>query len=148
MHNDLWRYACEFYARRGVEAACLAAQAQGSNVCLALCALWLEQRQVTWEAVRAEVLSEIALPWERTVVQPLRELREQWRPAAAGDIRLGQLRESVKRLELEAEQTLLARLQSAAQAWPATCTTQPGWLDWAVPDATARAALRAASSQA
>jgi uncharacterized protein (TIGR02444 family) len=148
MHNDLWRYACALYARPGMEAACLAAQAGGSNVCLALCALWLEQQGVAWSPARAQALEAIALPWSRTVVEPLRALRQQWRLAAQADDRLAALRAGVKALELEAEQGLLARLQAAAAPWPTCGAAQPEWLGWAVPEATTQATLRATAASA
>jgi uncharacterized protein (TIGR02444 family) len=144
MHNNLWRYACALYERPGVEPACLAIQATGSNVCLALCALWLENRQVAWSRAGADTLEGIALPWSHAVVTPLRQLRQQWRAHAQGDAVVGQLREAVKRLELQAEQTLLERLDLATLGWPTGPLQDLGWLDWAVPDAGARLALRKA----
>jgi uncharacterized protein (TIGR02444 family) len=146
MHNDLWRYACERYAQPGVEAACMAVQAAGGNVCLALCALWLEDRGVRWSLARAQALETAALPWAGTVIEPLRALRQQWRSAAREDPDLARLRARIKQLELEAEQRLLMRLHTIAQAWPEGEATQPEWLGWAVEDAAIRAALRAAAS--
>jgi len=46
MPTDLWRFAETLYQRPGVEAACLQLQAQGADVCVLLCAAWLERRQV------------------------------------------------------------------------------------------------------
>lgn len=42
MHTDLWNFALHLYARPGVEAACLALQDEGADVCLLLCGAWLE----------------------------------------------------------------------------------------------------------
>ena len=147
MQHDLWRYACDVYARPGVEAACLQAQDGGADVCLALCAVWLEHRRVEWSVARGTCLSEIASSWSSTVITPLRALRQQWRDAARDDPTLRDLRENMKRLELEAEQALLQRLQAAAGAWPSESGTKPAWLEWAVPDATARLALSQAANQ-
>ncbi|MCP6135296.1 TIGR02444 family protein, partial [Klebsiella pneumoniae] len=67
---------------------------------------------------RIEALRDIAEPWQREVVGPLRALRQQWRTAAHEDATLASLRDQVKALELEAEKTLLARLQACSQQWP------------------------------
>jgi len=137
MQNDLWGHALALYARPGVEAACLALQAQGGDVCLLLCGTWLQARHVTPDAERAAALRAIADPWQRQVVVPLRALRQQWREAAHGDAQLAALREQVKGLELEAERTLLARLQARAGKWPADQDGPAGdWLLWLVPEQT------------
>jgi uncharacterized protein (TIGR02444 family) len=144
MHNDLWHFACELYARPGMEAACMAAQADGQEVCLVLCGLWLERRKVAWCTARAQALEGIALPWSQEVIQPLRALRQQWRPAAQTDDELTNIRNSVKQLELNAERTLLARLQAVAQGWPGGETDQLQWLGEMVPSFAIQAAVRAA----
>ncbi|WP_069943155.1 TIGR02444 family protein [Pseudomonas putida] len=118
MHNDLWSYALALYARPGVEAACLELQAQGSDVCLLLCATWLQARGVVMLDERAQALQEVVEPWQREVVAPLRSLRQQWRAAASHDAQLAALREQVKGLELQAEKTLLERLQERSRQWP------------------------------
>lgn len=144
MHNDLWHFACELYARPGMEAACLTAQANNHEVCLVLCGLWLEQRKVAWTPARAQALEGIALPWAQEVIRPLRALRQQWRPAAQADDEMKHLRSSVKQLELNAERTLLARLQAVTQTWPDGETDPLQWLNKIVPSPTLQAALRAA----
>ena len=75
MPTDLWNFALACYARPGVEALCLRLQAGGADVCLLLCALWLERRRVACDGQRLDQLRAIAEPWQRQVVQPLRELR-------------------------------------------------------------------------
>ncbi|MGO3984923.1 TIGR02444 family protein [Pseudomonas sp. SAS7] len=119
MHTDLWNYALALYAKPGVEAACLELQAQGGDVCLLLCASWLQAHTVAVLDERVQALHEVAEPWQREVVAPLRSLRQQWRTCAAGDTQLAALREQVKGLELQAERTLLERLQERSQKWPA-----------------------------
>ncbi|GLO14256.1 TIGR02444 family protein [Pseudomonas putida] len=118
MYTDLWNHALALYARPGVEAACLELQAQGGDVCLLLCATWLQTRGVAVLDKRAQALSEIAERWQREVVFPLRSLRQQWRAAAQSDAQLAALREQVKGLELQAEKTLLERLQERSRQWP------------------------------
>ena len=120
MQNDLWNYCLNLYARPGVEQACLSLQAQGLDVCLLLCAAWLQERGVACSEARLEHLKVCAGPWQREVVQPLRQLRIRWRDAAAQDDSLSALRMQVKALELEAERTLLQRLEAATQGWSST----------------------------
>ncbi|MGY2162821.1 TIGR02444 family protein [Pseudomonas tolaasii] len=126
MCADLWSFALSTYARPGVEAACLRLQEQGADVCLLLCAAWLEQRGVVLTDERVQALRHIAGPWQSQVIEPLRQMRVQWRAMAQQDEPLAGLRERVKTLELDAERQLLARLQAVAQAWP----TQQGQQKW------------------
>lgn len=147
MQHDLWRYACELYARPGMEGACLQAQAKGTDVCMALCAFWLDARGVAWSAARAARLQDITEAWSGPVIEPLRALRQQWRNAALADPGLAHLREGVKRLELEAEQALLERLGRTADGWCPQRTTDARWVDWAVADTNARLALRTAAGR-
>ncbi|MFV3290951.1 TIGR02444 family protein [Pseudomonas sp. NY11955] len=130
MHTDLWNYALALYARPGVEAACLELQAQGGDVCLLLCATWLQARGVAVLDERAQALHDLAGPWQREVVAPLRSLRRQWRAAASSDAQLAALREQVKGLELQAEKALLERLQERSRQWPADSHEPTG--DWLV----------------
>ena len=150
MQCDLWDHALSLYARPGVEAACLDLQRQGGDVCLLLCATWLQGRSIEVQQQRVEALQGCAGPWQRDVVSPLRSLREQWRESAKGDPPLAELREQLKRLELSAEKALLERLQACAAQWPAGRPGHTGdWLAWLAPsqlrDHRALEQLRAAA---
>src|SRR3990167_5467928 len=103
MPTDLWRFAEALYQRPGVEAACLLLQTQGADVCLLLCAAWLETRKIACNDERVTTLKNLAQPWQQQVVVPLRQLRQSWREQAQSDKALRQLREQIKQLELEAE---------------------------------------------
>lgn len=130
MPADLWSFAIHFYARPGVEEACLRLQAEGADICLLLCGAWLGRRGVACTAPRLEHLSALAQPWQSTVVEPLRRLRQDWRAAAASDGALAKLREQLKGVELEAERQLLLRLEAATQAWPEGTPENPAaWLE-------------------
>ncbi|WP_434606840.1 TIGR02444 family protein [Pseudomonas sp. R1-7] len=118
MPSDLWSFSINLYAKPGVESACLALQADGENVCLVLCGLWLEQRGVSCDEQKLQQLQHLAGPWDSSVVQPLRALRTQWKKTALQDSRLGGLREQIKKLELEAERLLLERLEATSEDWP------------------------------
>lgn len=147
MPTDLWSFALACYARPGVEALCLRLQDEGQDVCLLLCALWLERRRAAASAQRLAELGAIADPWQRQVVRPLRTLRQDWKTAAQHDAQQARLREQVKALELEAERELLGRLQQASQKWPATGAAE-AWLEWLLDDRDARELLRAAAAAA
>ncbi|MDH0745882.1 TIGR02444 family protein [Pseudomonas sp. GD03842] len=118
MPSDLWSFTLDFYARPGVEQACLALQTNGGNVCALLCGVWLDQRRIPFDPERAEEIRQLATPWHDDVVGPLRAIRTRWKAAAAADEELGALRERLKGLELDAERELLVRLQRLVQNWP------------------------------
>ncbi len=129
MSSDLWSFSLATYARLGVEDACLQLQTAGANVCLLLCGLWLEQRGVMCDEQRVNALQALTTPWDTEVVQPLRTLRMQWKTRAVDDAVLKGMREQIKSLELEAERTLLSRLEGVAQAWPRNAAGSTTWLE-------------------
>ena len=130
MPTDLWRFAEALYQCPDVEAACLLLQTQGADVCLLLCAAWLERRQVACSDERSEALRNIAQPWQQQVVVPLRQLRQSWRELAQSDNALTQLREQIKQLELAAEREQLERLEACTQDWPnGVANAPPNWLE-------------------
>ena len=129
MCADLWSFALSTYARAGIETACLRLQEQGADVCLLLCGAWLEQRGAVFEPERARALQQLSRPWQTQVIEPLRQLRMQWRAMAQQDEQVAALRERVKSMELDAERQLLARLQALTQAWPTGTAGQSQWLE-------------------
>lgn len=135
MHSELWNHAVALYGQPGVEAACLVLQEHGADVCLLLCGTWLQARGVQPDAERAAALKAIAGPWQKGVIGPVRALRQQWRSQALVDPPLAALREQLKRLELDSERALLARLEEAAGEWPADLNRPVSdWLSWLVPE--------------
>lgn len=134
MHTDLWDFAVDLYARPGVEAACLALQSGGADVCLLLCGAWLDRRGAARNDEYVEALVSLSGHWQRDVVQPLRSLRQQWRAQAASDAQLATLREHIKRLELDAERLQLERLQALCEGWSVTGVAQSeNWLSRLTP---------------
>ncbi len=129
MCADLWSFALSTYARPGVEAACLRLQAQGADVCLLLCGVWLEQLGTAFEPERAQALQQLSRPWQTRVIEPLRHVRVQWRAMAQQDDQVAGLRVRVKALELEAEHQLLQRLEGLALTWPKGEAGQSQWLE-------------------
>jgi len=128
MTNSLWDFALDFYARPGVQAACLRLQDAGSDVCLLLAGIWLQRRGVACTPARLDALQALSAPWQAQVVQPLRDLRRAWKSAAAEDDALDELRHQLASLELRAERVQLERLQALAQDWPADATDADDWL--------------------
>jgi len=139
-NTDLWAFALACYARPGVESACLALQAHGADVCLLLCAAWLEARGIACTPPRRQRLEELARPWQEQVVRPLRQLRQDWRTPAGTDAALHDLRETLKALELEAERALLLKLQETSRDWQPG-SEPPEWLAQLEPAEDCRAAL-------
>ncbi|WP_313741459.1 TIGR02444 family protein [Pseudomonas sp.] len=135
MPTDLWNYALALYGQNGVETACLALQEQGADVCLLLCATWLQARRVAPSEGRAQALRAICTPWQEQVVAPLREVRRGWKAMAQDDSALASLRERVKQLELDAERALLERLAHCAAQWPVGDGEGGDWLAWLAPPA-------------
>ncbi|MDT6919858.1 TIGR02444 family protein [Pseudomonas glycinis] len=136
MSSDLWSFALDVYARPGVEDACLQLQTAGANVCLLLCGLWLEQRAVACDEPRVRLLKALTAPWDIDVVQPLRTLRLQWKTRAVDDAVVAGMREQIKSLELEAERTLLSRLEGVAQEWTRNDAGSVTWLEGLAGNAT------------
>lgn len=127
-HNDLWTFALTCYAQPGVETACLGLQGAGADVCLLLTGAWLECRGIGCDEARLAQLKNISDDWRIQVVAPLRNLRQCWRQQATADKALADLRARVKKLELDAEQIQLQRLQEATQNWP-TGRESADWLE-------------------
>ena len=152
MSDDVWSYALQLYARPGVEAACLALQEGGADVCLLLASTWLGSTGVAFSPARISALESAARNWRDQVIVPLRSLRQQWREAAQQDAALAGLRERLKQLELDAEKVLLEQLESVAKDWPrGEAEDLSRWLDAAAGDAgslrrDARETLRTAAS--
>ncbi len=118
MLSDLWSFTLDFYARPGVEQACLNLQANGANVCALLCGVWMDRRGVQFDPERARQIGQLADPWHEQVVGPLRDIRTRWKADATGDEELKALRDRLKTLELDAERELLVRLQRLTEDWP------------------------------
>ncbi len=130
MLSDLWSFTLDFYARPGVEQACLNLQANGANVCALLCGVWMDRRGVQFDPERARQIGQLADPWHEQVVGPLRDIRTRWKADATGDEELKALRDRLKTLELDAERELLVRLQRLTEDWPQRDAQPTGvWLE-------------------
>ncbi|MBA9065663.1 TIGR02444 family protein [Methylobacterium sp. 092160098-2] len=113
--DPLWTFACAFYGRPGVAAACLALQDEGgADVPLLLYLIWCGRTGRRLDASALAGAEARIGPWRGQVISPLRAIRRAMR----SDILSGQtteaLRERIKLAEIEAERLALAALFEAA----------------------------------
>lgn len=117
--NPFWDYSVSLYDREGVATLCLQLQDDfGLDVNLVLYACWLAQRNLVLTPAHLAEVDSLTTRWRVQVVQPLRQLRQQWRAVAPAK----DLRSAIKALELQAErqqQDQMYTCFSAAQALPA-----------------------------
>jgi uncharacterized protein (TIGR02444 family) len=105
LDNPLWQYACQVYARAGVEAALLELQdEQGVDINLILQALWLASEGIEWTQ---GCIPEDYSKWVKEQVLPLRKMRRNMKTDWS---QYEDFRQQVKALELKAEQYALAML--------------------------------------
>lgn len=103
--NPFWRFSLKAYARPGVAPACLALQDRhGLDVNLLLFCAWAGEKGRELTPQELQALGASIGEWNLKVVRPLREVR-RWMKVqeAVPRERYGDLRDEVKRLELEAE---------------------------------------------
>lgn len=116
MDNPFWDYSLVVYARDGVADALLALQDEsGLDVNMLLYAAWLADRGLQLDAAHLSPLEARVAPWRERVIGPLRRLRRQWRDYPQA----GALREALRALELQAEQTQQALM------WEYFCGADP-----------------------
>jgi len=109
-----WRFSLDVYRQEGVAAHCLELQRRlGLDVNVLLLMLWAAHLWgVAPDAAQIAHADETIRAWRDEVVQPLRQLRTRLKsgPPPAPDPQTNALRESVKRLELDAERIQQDRL--------------------------------------
>jgi uncharacterized protein (TIGR02444 family) len=118
-------FAFALYSRPGVGPACLKLQDEGGVDVLMLIGLVYADLRLgrPLDAGAIAALDRELAKWRRTVIHPLRlirnELKPSW-PEVSDDERLT-LREKVKALELEAEFIQLSVIENWLETPPATC---------------------------
>ncbi len=123
-YSSLWDFTLALYRQPGVEALCLSLQDDtGVDVCLLLCAVWLDVRGVALNQPRLSALHEIARPWQRAVVSPLRQVRRFLREPSLHSDELADCRQGVKSAELAAEKWQLQCFEGLVRQWPRTLET-------------------------
>lgn len=135
--GSFWDHSLAFYARPGVEGACLALQERhGLDVNMLLLCLWLGRGGVRLDQRGVARLMAAAKPWHDHAVVPLRGVRQRLKrplgaiPADAAEA----LRQRVKALELEAERleqdALAAAAPPEANAPPGLATAAANLMTW------------------
>ncbi|WP_447554583.1 TIGR02444 family protein [Vreelandella sp. EE22] len=119
----LWDFACEIYAIKDVEQACLILQDNAAvDVCELLFHGWLFHHGL--KACRMALREERARRerWQQDVTQTLRALRRCLKSQAAQSASIHQLRETIKRAELQAEKENLSAWQAFALGSDNVCS--------------------------
>ena len=117
--TSLWDFALTFYAKPGVEQACLVLQDHVDvDVCELLFHSWLYQHGLqAAQPALAEARKEREY-WQQTVTMTLRQLRRELKPQAIGNDAIAKLRKLIQQAELQAERENLQRWQQ--WAWQAS----------------------------
>jgi uncharacterized protein (TIGR02444 family) len=112
--DPLWDFALDFYARPGVEAACLLLQDEaGVDVCELLWRCWLHRHGLALGASPPGLAA--VLRWQQEVTVPLRALRRRLKAQSTHDAGATEVRRAIKQAELAAERETLLRLQHLAE---------------------------------
>lgn len=111
--TPLWDFALAFYAKPGVEAACLTLQEEaGLDVCEVLFHCWLYSRGLEAKPEAVAGQREQRRLWQRHVTEILRGLRRDLKASAAESQSIEALRKTIKQAELMAERENLQRWQA------------------------------------
>ncbi len=114
LENPLWQYVLRLYSAPGVEAACLALQAQGAAVNSLLLACWSGQRGIALTEAHWQQLSP---QWRTDVLEPLRRVRYRTREHVQQNSALDACYQALKQAELLAEQAELMQLHEQVAQW-------------------------------
>jgi uncharacterized protein (TIGR02444 family) len=117
LDNPFWRFSLAVYAAPGVADQCLALQrSHGIDVNLLLFAAWIgAERGTALSQVDIQRVAGVVEGWHRTVVVPLRTVRQTMKPLAEmHHAEAASLRQEIAASELRAEQIEQAMLFAAA----------------------------------
>lgn len=116
--TPLWDFALAFYAKPGIEEACLTLQEEaGLDVCELLFHCWLYSCGLEAKPAALALQRQQRRLWQRQVTEVLRTLRRDLKVSAASNEPVAALREIIKQAELLAERENLQRWQ--AWVWEA-----------------------------
>ncbi len=121
LDGPLWRYALRLYAMPGVAPACLALQERlGLDVPLLIAVLHARRQGFAVDAAGIARLDAAVADWRRDTIAPLRTIRQRMKshPWMAHAPIVPACRDSVKALELQAEQIALAVLEQEIATLP------------------------------
>jgi uncharacterized protein (TIGR02444 family) len=118
--NDLqltgphWTFITGLYGDSDVQQICLRLQDDfGVDVSFLLTLLWCAAQGVGFDDGDVAALDQAVASWRGEVVQPLRTIRREIKPAAAHDAIVAGFRNRIKSIEIEAEQIEIALLVQA-----------------------------------
>jgi uncharacterized protein (TIGR02444 family) len=112
-----WTFILALYRDPEVQQACLLLQdSLGVDVSFLLTVLSFAKAGYAFGPGDIEALDRLIAPWRRDVVQRLRTIRRETRPAAAADATVAGFRDRIKSAEIEAEQVEIAMLAQAVAA--------------------------------
>lgn len=131
--QDAWHFILQRYQQTGIEQLCLALQDQGVDVCLILFAAWLEQRSVKCSADYINQLHAQSELWQSKIIASIRNARINTKKLAEENSSLALWRQSLKALELQAEQLYIKDLQEMAENWEISSQPQR-WLGVLLPN--------------
>ena len=101
-NNPFWSYSLTQYSNPDCETFCLDAQnTHGLDVNLILFSVWLATQN---RILNLDLLPRFIKQHQQGIVTPLRDLRIKMKAKAHSNEQISNLRDSVKRLELQAEQ--------------------------------------------
>jgi uncharacterized protein (TIGR02444 family) len=105
--SSFWTFSLAFYADPAIAGICIDLQDRhASDVNVVLFVLWCASRHRSLSAHELERVVASISPWQNDVVRPLRGVRRSLKQLLAADLALApisELREAVKKQELEAE---------------------------------------------
>ena len=114
--NDFWRWSLDHYARDGVETQLLELQDEFDfNVNIVLWCCWCAEYYSEPPEFAIRKAIDITREWECKIVVPLRSVRRQLKTLAGADLLPAEIRETVKKAELGAEQYQQSQLDALAR---------------------------------
>jgi uncharacterized protein (TIGR02444 family) len=123
--DEFWRFSEEFYARPGVERACLSLQnRRGVDVNILMICIWLAGQHVEVVGPLLGEMDSAVINWRDVVVGPLRQVRKQL-PRFVGKISdesRNSVKKAIRSAELAAERASQQRMIETLNKFPARAT--------------------------
>lgn len=116
LHNPLWEFALDLYAKPGIEAICLDLQNQHElSINRLIFAVWAarERKLLDLKHLTCSDVSE----WQQPISHPLRTVRYKVRERLDSHPELAGVYKSLRKAELQSEQVEIAYLYYVSQGW-------------------------------
>lgn len=116
LHNPLWDFALELYAKPGIEAICLDLQNEHKlSINRLIFAVWAAKEQKLLDLKR--LTSSDANEWQQPIAHPLRSVRYKVRERLDNHPELENVYKNLRKAELQSEQVEIAYLYYVSQGW-------------------------------